>query len=160
MRRLLNTSLEYPKVVTDEILSNYMQKLLNSGYDHRFREDILLSVKNAYKKIMEKHLSGEKPRHRDRDFMKEERAKEKEEKGKKWFKKNNNYDSVMFIPITPGSVLKKRIQERLAGGILRIKLVEYTGPKIIELLKQRVNSGGEGERCGQDCLQYNGDNAQ
>ena len=43
-------------------------------------------------------------------------------------------DSVMFIPITPGSVLKKSIQDRLTVGILRIKLVEYNGPKISQIM--------------------------
>ena len=41
VRRLLNTSLEFPKEVTDDIMSDYMQKLLNSGYNQRFRKDIL-----------------------------------------------------------------------------------------------------------------------
>ena len=123
-----------------------MQKMLNSGYDQRFRKDILMSVKQAFKKILEKHNSGEKPIHRDTYFLKEQRAKEKEGKRKKWFKKNN---SVMFIPITPGSVLKKSIQDRLTGGILRIKLVEYAKPKISQMLGQRVRTGGEWERCGQ-----------
>ena len=50
-----------------------MQKMLNSGYDQRFRKDILMSVKQAFKKILEKHNSGEKPIHRD--FLKEQRAK-------------------------------------------------------------------------------------
>ena len=77
-----------------------MQKMLNSGYDQRFRKDILMSVKQAFKKILEKHNSGEKPNHRDTDFLKEQRAKEKDGKREKWFKKNN---LVMFIPITPGN---------------------------------------------------------
>ena len=51
VRRLINTSLEYRKEVKDEILSNYMQKLHNSGYDQQFRKEILLSVNNAYSKI-------------------------------------------------------------------------------------------------------------
>ena len=50
-----------------------MQKMLNSGYDQRFRKDILMSVKQAFKKILEKHNSGEKPIHRDTDFLKEQK---------------------------------------------------------------------------------------
>ena len=60
------------------------------------------------------------------------------------------------IPITPGSVLKGRIQKRLESGQLNIKLVEFTGPKISEIVKQRVG-GGSQERCGQDCLVCNGE---
>ena len=71
---------------------------------------------------MTKHESGEKPIHRDREFKKEERRKEKNNKVKSWYRKGNHHDSVMFIPITPGSVLKGRIQERLESGQFNIKL--------------------------------------
>ena len=81
---------------------------MNSGYDTKFRRDILMSVRNAYGKILKNHDSGVRPRHRDREFMKEERAKEKSEKRKNWYKKNNRFDSVMFVPITPGSEIYRR----------------------------------------------------
>ena len=65
----------------------------------------------------------------------------------------------MFVPLTPGSVLKGRIQERIAGGQLRIKLVEFSGPKIIDVVKQKVKGGQKEDRCGkEDCLVCNGDN--
>ena len=57
VRRLINTSLDYGKEVTDGILSNYMQKLHNSGYDQQYRKEVLLSVKNAFRKILAKHKS-------------------------------------------------------------------------------------------------------
>ena len=143
VRRLINTSLEYSKEVKDEILSTYMQKLHNSGYDQQFRKEILLSVKNAFNKIVTKHESGEKPIHRDREFKKEERRKEKNNKVKSWYRKGDHHDSVMFVPITPGSVLKGRIQKRLESGQFNIKLVEFTGPKISEIVKQRVGDGSQ-----------------
>ena len=49
--------------------------------------------------------------------MKEERAKEKGEKRKGWYKKGNKYDSVMFLPLTPANELKRRIQERIKAII-------------------------------------------
>ena len=51
IRRLINTSEVYPKDVTDEILSDFMQKLLNSGYDQNFRGEILASIRAGYQKI-------------------------------------------------------------------------------------------------------------
>ena len=77
IRRLLNTSEEYPKAVTDELLSDLMQKLHNSGYDQNFRSEILASIRTGYKKIEDLVKSGVRPRHRDRDFEREERAKKK-----------------------------------------------------------------------------------
>ena len=160
VRRLINTSLEYGKEVRDEILSNYMQKLFNSGYDQKFRTEILLSVFKAFRNIIKKHESGEKPLHRDREFEKEERRRTKNNKVKSWYRKNNQYDSVMFVPLTPGSVLKSRIQDRIQAGQLRIKLVEFSGPKIVDIVKQKVKSGQGEERCGQDdCLVCNGEKA-
>ena len=152
IRRLLNTSEEYPKEVTDEILSEYMQKLFNSGYDQKFRTEILASVRNGYQKIQDLVKSGVRPRHRDRDFEKEERIKKKERNKYNWFKAKEKFSSVMFIPITPGSVLRKRAQERLKGSSLTIKFVEYSGSKIIELLRQ----GGQ-DRCDQECLVCGGE---
>ena len=84
-----------------------------------------------------------------------ERRRTKNNKIKSWYRKNDHYDSVMFLPLTPGSVLKHRIQERLQGGLLRIKLVEFSGPKMADIVKQKVKRGEE--RCGQDCLVCNGE---
>ena len=114
------------------------------------------TAKFKKKFFLRKHESGEKPIHRDREFKNEVRMKEKNNKVKSWYRKGNRHDSVMFIPITPGSVLKGRIQKRLEGGQLNIKLVEFTGPKISEIVRQRVG-GGSQERCGQDCLVCNGE---
>ena len=136
-------------------MTDYMQKLFNSDYDQQFRSEILISVMKAYKSILSRHESGEKPFHRDRDFMKEERKKTKDNKVKSWYRKHDQFDSVMFVPITPGSVLKSRIQERLQGGQSRVKLVEFSGPKIVDVVKQKVK--GSQERCGQDCLGCNGE---
>ena len=114
----------------------------------------------TFEDILTKHETGEKPLHRDREYKKEERKKAKENKVKSWYKKSRQHDSVMFIPITPGGVLKERIQKRIEGGNLKIKLVEFTGPKIIDIVKQKVG-GGRDDRCGQeDCFVCSGENAK
>ena len=71
--------------MVNEILSEYMQKLLNSGYDQKFRTEILASVRNGYSKIADLVKAGVRPRHRDRDFEKDERARKKEKNKYSWF---------------------------------------------------------------------------
>ena len=114
---------------------------------------ILASFRNGYFKIEGLVKSGSRPRHRDRDFEKEERSRKKANNKYSWFKAKGVFDSVMFIPITPGSTLRRRIQERLKESNLKIKFVEYSGMKIVELLQQKM--GGRNERCGQDCMVCN-----
>ena len=124
-RQFLSSDIYHPFLhYRPDSLDHYMQKLFNSGYDQQFRTEILLSVIKAFHNILGKHERGEKPLHRDRDFQKEERRRTKNNKIKSWYRKNGQYDSVMFVPLTPGSVLKHRIQERLQGGLLVLLLLQ------------------------------------
>ena len=67
------------------------------------------SILNGWKKILEKAESGEKPLHRNRDFEKEKRIKEKETKKLNWFKGKDGkaFESVIMIPATHQGELKK-----------------------------------------------------
>ena len=62
--RLLNTSIELGEEKQNEILSTYMKKLQTSGYDESYRLEILKSIIKAWKRILEKNKSGERPLHR------------------------------------------------------------------------------------------------
>ena len=63
------------------------------------------SAVKAHNTLMQKELSDH-PLYRSRDWKKFERRKQKEQKKKDSYKEGE-YDSVMFIPATPGSALKK-----------------------------------------------------
>ncbi len=49
---------------------------------------------------------GEKPMYRTRTWRKIERMREKRKKREGWYRKGG-YDSVIFVPATPGSELKR-----------------------------------------------------
>ena len=108
LTRLLNTSIELGKDKQNEILSQYMKKLQTSGYDKKFRVEILKSIIKAWKSILEKDRTGERPLHRPRNFMKAERKNEKNDKKLNWFKgrNGNTFSSVLMVPITPNGELK------------------------------------------------------
>ena len=130
--RLLNMSVELGEDTQNKILNKYMKKLQTSGYNHKERLDILKSIKNGWHKILKKAESGERPLHRNREFNKEQRRQEKEDKKLNWFKgKNgNSFESVMMIPATPGSELKNIIENKAKSANLKIKVDEKTGPKL------------------------------
>ena len=58
--------------------------------------------------------------------------------------------------LTPGSILKKRIEEKIKDEALKVKLIEFTGPKILDIVQQKVG-GGNNERCEQECFICNGE---
>ena len=109
-----------------------MKKLQTSGYDKKFRLEILKSIIKAWKSILEKDRTGERPLHRPRNFMKAERKNEKNDKKLNWFKgrNGNTFSSVLMVPITPNGELKKSIEEKAKAANLKVKIVEKAGPKL------------------------------
>ena len=62
------------------------------------------------------------------------------------------YDSVLFIPATPDSELKKLIEEEAKACELRIKIVEKPGKKLIDYMKS-FDKSHENLKCEEkDCL--------
>ena len=139
-----------------------MKKLQTSGYNHSERIQNLKSIQNAWKIIVEKDISGERPLHRSRSFEREKRIKAKEDEETSWFKNNSKgepmYDLVIFIPATPNSELKKVIEEEAKACDLKIIVVEKPGKKLIDYLKS-FDKTNENPKCEEhDCLTcVNGD---
>ena len=141
LRRLLNTKIELGEDVRKEHLNNFMLKLKNSGYNTKFRTEILDSALLAYEKIIAADRAGTKPIYRDRDWNKEERNQKKNTRKTNWYKtgdKELEYKSVLFVPITKGGKLlkemKKREEEINRNSDERIKIVEGGGVKMKDLL--------------------------
>ena len=62
------------------------------------------------------------------------------------------YDSVIFIPATPNSELKKVIEEEAKACALKIRVVEKPGKKLIDYLKS-FDKTNENPKCEEkDCL--------
>ena len=116
LTRLLNTSVELGKDKQDEILSHYMKKLQTSGYDSKYRLEILKSILKGWKIIKEKAEAGERPLHRSREFEKENRMRQKSDKKMNWYKGKDGkaFNSVLMIPATPNGELRKAIEEKVS----------------------------------------------
>ena len=80
--------------------------LKNSGYDVKFRTEVLKSGLLGYNKILEAEKSGVRPLYRLKFWKATERKQKKQEKKKNWL--GPFWKSCIFIPPTPGSKLKNR----------------------------------------------------
>ena len=91
-----------------------MKKLQSSGYDAKTRIEILKSIKNGWKQIIIKSENGERPLHRSRGYMKEERKEANMMKRVNWYKGKDqkSFDSYLMIPATSGSELKRLFEKQ------------------------------------------------
>ena len=96
---------------------------------------MIRSALNAYDIIKEKHEKGIEPMYRPKGWKKVEREKKKKEKKRTWFRgKNRKKESVIFLPATPGSILRRRYKEIIDRAGVSIAVVEVPGSSI----KKRV----------------------
>ena len=137
LRILRNTKLEVEWSVKAAMLSEFMERLRDSGYSHRFRQEILQSVLTGWESIVEEHLAGRRPINRPRSWKEHERQETKWRKRTSWFKAGG-YSTVMFCPFTPNSELAARWREVEARGAAirgwRFRVVELGGRPVKSIL--------------------------
>ena len=80
LRRLRNTKVELGPNVQAKHLNQFMLKLKNSGYNCKFRKEILDSGLKAFEKMTEDDKKGIKPMYRGKEWNAEERNKVKSAK--------------------------------------------------------------------------------
>ena len=112
-----------------------MKRMQYSGYTCRFREQIAKSGLKAYEEIKEKDRKGEVPMYRTKKWNRNERQQQKREKKKSWYKKGG-YDTVVFVPPTPKSELKKLYENEIKKTDFKIKVVETAGIPIKRMLQK------------------------
>ena len=139
LRVLLNNS-EYLKMEEKkETVEFFMRRMQASGYDERFRYEVLKSAINAYEKIA---TDPGRPKYRGKETNTPRRRIERAKKRRNWFRAGG-YESVMFIPATPNSELAKQMEEEIRNSNLNIKVVERPGIKVKRLLQKNdpIKSG-------------------
>ena len=136
-RGLMNTNTG--KMSQNFHLTNFMARLKSSGYSEKFRHEIVLSAKSAFKTMMEDDISGKKPLYRNRDQIDYDK-KVRQSRGRWWNKGEQKYKAVLFVPPTPNSELAKLMQKREAelnsNCNERIKIIEKGGLKISHILSK------------------------
>jgi len=171
VRILRNTSREAPDEVKTFLLSEFANRMKNSGYPEKFRKEIIKSGWEGYAKQVSRHETGECPLYRPKGYRKEERSMDKQVKKRAWYKP---YDSVLFCPATPDGVLASRLRE-ITNEVnsrtdMKIKIIERVGTKITTQLKTTCNyearcrsttecmvhrNGGRGD-CNRENVVYKG----
>ena len=128
-------------------INAFMKKMQFSGYTQSFRYNVVNSALNAMKLIKEKEALGIRPINRPKEWRRQEREQEKQEKKRSWYK-SGGFDSVLFVPSTPGGKLKRLYQGEIMKSGLRIKVVEKTGAT----LKSELQTSNPFKRrpCGRD----------
>ena len=118
-----------------------------SGYSKTFRAEILRSGLQGYDKMVDADKQGTRPMFRPKEWRKSSRWLEKRKKKKGWH--GPFWKSCIFVPSTPGSELKKRMQEKeeetRVGGRegWPIKIIETAG----RTLEQTLVNTDRGNKC-------------
>ena len=76
LRIMRNTKIELGEEIRNGHLNKFMIKMKNSGYDQKFRKEIVDSAMKAFEIMIEKDRKGTKPLFRDRNWKSDERQLE------------------------------------------------------------------------------------
>lgn len=133
LRILLTCSGDLPWKTVVGHVNHMMLRLQYSGYDQKFRTEIVRSALSAYNRLIELDASGEKQT--KRLCRKLERARERRRRRENWCKKGG-FDTVIFVPVTPGSQLKHPFIKEIKETGFRNMVVEQSGVTLESLLQK------------------------
>lgn len=150
LRILKNCCVELPWEQVIQHVNVITMRMQFSGYNKKFRYEVVNSALKAYRTMLLKDLAGKVPLYRPKGWMEKEREEAKRLKKNNWYK-SSNYKSVIFVPATPSSMLKKRLQRDVNESGLKIKIVEKSGTSIKRIL-QRSDPFKEKKCSKDDCL--------
>lgn len=150
LRVLLNCSPDVPWERVVSHANTMVLRIQDSGYSKKFRHEVVNAALKAYDEIHRKADCGERPLYRPYDWNRVERDKSKAEKANTWYKRGG-YESVIFVPSTPESVLQKRYQAEIDRRGLKIRVVEKAGRSIKSMMQK--SDPFRREKCDrQSCL--------
>ena len=124
-----------------------MLKIQYSGYGKEFRHEIAKSAIKAFNKIVHDDEDGIRPMYRTRRYEAAERKEAKSRKKTEWYTKGG-FESVIFIPATPDSKLKKRYEDTVRKTQFKFKVVEKSGTQLKRLVQ--VSNPFRSSRCNDD----------
>ena len=118
--------------------------------------------------MIEKDVSGVEPLYMPRGWNRVERARKRRSGKTEWFRGKAKNVSVVFVPATPGSELKRRYLNLIEGSGVKLAVKEVPGTSLKRKLQRsdpfrekKCKSGdcivcveGEGGRCRVDGVTY------
>ena len=159
-RIMRNTHHDVEDKVWKGDISDFMQRMKNSGWPEDTRRKIVKKGLTGWFKVVERYLNGEIPLYRHFNYNREKRDKEKDDKRTNWHKSKkepkkedaDKLEGVIIIDATPDEEVKKIVEKALEGSKLtKIRVVERPGPKHKDALM--ATNKTERVRCEKpDCL--------
>ena len=134
LRILRNCSRRLPWSTVRDHIQTFCARMQFSGHDLRMRTRVVEAAVAAYKKQVQRDKAGEVPLYRPRGWNVEERVRKKRRKKSEWFRGKRQHESVIFVPATPGSVLKRRYLQVIWNSGINLAVVEVPGHS----LKKRI----------------------
>lgn len=116
-------------------MNTFVMKMQYSGYGKKFRHEVIDAALKAHEEMVRKDREGEVPLYRPKEWKREEREQLKRQKRKDWYKKGG-YRSVIFVPATPNSELRKMLEEDVQSSGIKIKIVETAGTNMKRMLQR------------------------
>ena len=143
LRILLRCSPLLPWKDVTKHIDHFMLRMQFSGYQQNFKAEVLKSALQAHENMKKKDKEGTQPLYRPKEWKRTEREKQKRNKKENWFKKGGN-ETVVFVPATPQSKLKKAYEEEIRKAEMKVKVVERSGQTIKSLLQKSDPSDRQG----------------
>jgi hypothetical protein len=140
-RRIYNNDCHTTKQEVCNDLNRFVAKMAMSGYDENERWTFISRSIERYTKKLEEHKTKGKPLYRRDTFERISRQTKKIQKKTNWANTKDQKNMVpLFVPSTPGGVLKNKIAEVVKASGEQIKVVEKGGKTVKQML-QRSNPG-------------------
>ena len=147
LRVLLNNSEYLGEEEKKSSIRFFMSRMQASGYSEKFRYEVLKSAIDAFEKVSN---DPTRPKYRGKELNTPKARQDLTKRRKNWFRKGG-FESVMFVPATPGSQLRRMIEEEIEGSSLKIKVVEKAGIRVKKILQ--INNPFKDRTCNEDnCL--------
>ena len=125
-----NTKMELEDEVKVEMLTEFSERMRDSGWGERFRTEIILSILKGWRRMREAQDQGKRPINRPKSWNQGVREENKWKNKTTWYRQGG-YTTVIFCPYTPNSVLANKWKEAEARGAAsrgwRYRVVELGG---------------------------------
>ena len=145
-RILGNCSEDLPWDEAVKHVSYFSKRMQFSGYPEEFRRDVVSEAVRRYDRKMER-----KNQISTTNLIPKQQRQKVDCEKHQWYARNGEFKSVMFVEATPGSELKKKVENVIRRVKMKIKVVERVGATIKGLL-QRSNPFGMTDCKRQKCM--------
>ena len=155
LRRLLCCSQNLEEQKKVKVMEDFARMLKRSGYPERFRYEVISDALRGYDKMQKRETEGGQPVDRPREYDEVERRRRKEEKGGRWFRKQQRgtkiREGVIIIPPTPDGVLAKALKKvcevELKDSKITLTIQERGGRQLGQVLGTSVPGASNRKHC-------------